>query len=181
MFDELNLSLNNEHLYFFHRSIFQKLKDEIKFIKEKRKDIDKLIKDLKLGNEDPARIELEKELKNLWGIIIGIKKRNTFEHLTNTGVLPNYAFPETGVTLTAKVLGNKAEGSVNTPLNKDFEIVRSASQAIKEFAPDNYFYSQSYRFKISGINTYDWSDKNVFHKKRFCSNCDHIDLVETSD
>ena len=89
--------------------------------------------------------------------------------------MPNYAFPEKGITLSAKVLGNKAPEGVRPPLNKDFEIVRAASQAIKEFAPDNYFYSQGYRFQVTGINTFDWADSNNFQTKRFCSRCDHLD------
>ena len=180
VFDTLKGELNNDAFYQFHKQIFIKLKDEIFKIKGIQKEIDERIRELKLGKEDPERIELEKEKKNLGGIIMAIKKRNTLEHLTNVGALPNYAFPETGVTLAAKVLGNKAAASNKPPLNKDFEIVRSASQAIKEFAPDNYFYSQGYKFLITGVNTFDWSDKANFHKKRFCSNCDHIELAETA-
>ncbi len=180
VFEELREELNNDAFYQFHKQIFIKLKDEIWKIKGIQKEINDRIKELKLGKEDPERIELEKEKKNLGGIIMAIKKRNTLEHLTNVGALPNYAFPETGVTLTAKVLGNKAAESNKPPLNKDFEIVRSASQAIKEFAPDNYFYSQGFKFLVTGVNTFDWSDKTNFHKKRFCSNCDHLEIAETA-
>ncbi|EDM25749.1 putative RNA helicase [Lentisphaera araneosa HTCC2155] len=180
VFQHLRYELNNDAFYQFYKKIFVNLKDEIKKIQVIRKEIDERIKELKLGKEDPERIELENEKKNLGGIIRSIKNRNTLEHLTNVGALPNYAFPETGVTLTAKVLGNQAVGSTKTPLNKDFEIVRSASQALKEFAPDNHFYSQGYKFRVTGINTFDWSDKSNLHKKRFCSNCDHIELAETA-
>ncbi|SEH05045.1 putative ATP-dependent helicase Lhr [Candidatus Venteria ishoeyi] len=181
VFEKLKYELNNDAFYHFHKQIFVKLKAEIASIQNIKKDIDVRIKELKLGKEDPERIELEKEKKNLGGIVMAIKKRNTLEHLTNVGALPNYAFPETGVTLSAKVLGNKAVASNKPPLNKDFEIVRSASQAIREFAPDNFFYSQGYKFLITGINTYDWSDKGNFHKKRFCSNCDHIEIADTAE
>jgi len=181
VFDSLKYELNNDSFYHFHKQIFIKIKGEIANIQSIKKDIDNRIKDLKLGKEDPERIELEKEKKNLGGIVMAIKRRNTLEHLTNVGALPNYAFPETGVTLSAKVLGNKAIASNKPPLNKDFEIVRSASQAIREFAPDNFFYSQGYRFLVTGINTFDWSDKGNFHKKRFCSNCDHIEIADTAD
>ena len=181
VFENLKYELSNDVFYQFHKQIFGKLKAEIYGINNIKKDIDKRIKELKLGKEDPERIELEKEKRNLGGIVMAIKKRNTLEHLTNVGALPNYAFPETGVVLSAKVLGNKAVGSNKPPLNKDFEIIRSASQALKEFAPDNYFYSQGYKFLITGVNTFDWSDKNNFHEKRFCSNCDHIELKETAE
>jgi DEAD/DEAH box helicase domain-containing protein len=180
VFDSLHEDLVSDSFYTFHKNIFIKLKEEIFKIKAIQKEIDERIKELKLGKEDPERIVLDKEKKNLGGLIMAIRKRNTLEHLTNVGALPNYAFPETGVTLSAKVLGNKAVASSKPPVNKDFEIVRSATQALREFAPDNYFYSQGYKFLITGVNTFDWSDKSNFHKKRFCSNCDHIEIAETS-
>lgn len=62
------------------------------------------------------------------------------------------------------------------PENKSYEIVRSAATALKEFAPDNYFYSQGNRLEISGLNTYDWSgEKSSLVAMRFCSNCDHLE------
>ncbi|MCM4156183.1 DEAD/DEAH box helicase [Gramella sp. AN32] len=176
--DELKAYLENEQFYSFHRKIFPKLKEEILFIEEKRKEVFARIEELNLGKEDPELIELENEKKNLGGIIRSIKNRLTLEHLTNIGALPNYAFPETGVTLNAKVLGNKPEGSDKFPLSEEFEIVRAASIAIREFAPDNHFYSQGYKFKITGVNTFDWSDKGNFYDKRFCSNCDHIERAD---
>lgn len=181
VFDNLRSELTNDAFYHFHKQIFITLKEEIRRIQEIKNEIDKRIKTEKLGKDDPERIVLENEKKNLGGIIMAIKKRNTLEHLTNIGALPNYAFPETGVTLIAKVLGNKATASNKPPVNKDFEIVRAASQAIREFAPDNFFYSQGYRFFVTGVNTFDWSDKGNYHKKRFCSNCDHIELADTAD
>lgn len=180
VFDKLKYELDNESFYEVYKRIFSRLKDEVKEIQKIRKEIDKRIRDLNLGKGDPERVELENEKKNLGGIIRSINKRSTLEHLTNVGVLPNYAFPETGVSLSAKVLGNKAAESNKPPVNKDFEIVRSATQALKEFAPDNHFYSQGFKFLITGLNTFDWSDNANFHKKRFCSNCDHIEIEETS-
>lgn len=180
VFNNLKYELDSDLFYQFNRNIFISLKEYIREIQDIRKEIGVRIKELKLGKEDPKRIELENEKRNLGGIIMSTKKRNTLEHLTNAGALPNYAFPETGVTLTAKVIGNQAVSSNKPPLNKDFEIVRAASQALKEFAPDNYFYSQGFKFQVTGINTFDWSDRNNFHKKRFCSNCDHIEMGETA-
>jgi DEAD/DEAH box helicase domain-containing protein len=59
-----------------------------------------------------------------------IDKRSILEHLTNVGLLPNYAFPETGVTLNAWVKSNKAKASDNIPTDKQFEIVRSSKSAL---------------------------------------------------
>lgn len=178
---QMKMEMISEEFYNFYKHIFIKIRDEILNLEAIQKDIKQRIIDLKLGKNDNERIELENEIRSLGGIILSIKKRNTLEHLTNVGALPNYAFPETGVTLAAKILGNKPTGSTKSPSSpKDYEIVRPSSQAIREFAPDNYFYSQGYRFLISGVNTFDWSDKDHFHKKRFCSNCDHIEVSNTS-
>ncbi|MDN3688235.1 DEAD/DEAH box helicase [Cyclobacterium jeungdonense] len=176
VFDGLHQSLKSDHYYHSHRSIFENLRKEIGDIQDKRTDLLHRLKKSTLGASDPERKELEAEAKNLSGIISSIRKRNTLEYLTNVGALPNYAFPETGVTLLAKVLGNQAEESTKPPISKDFEIVRSASQAIRELAPENHFYSQSYKFKVSGLNTFGWTDKHNFHQKRFCSICDHLEI-----
>lgn len=178
VFSELKEDLISDSFYNQIKSVFLKLKDEIAHVKLLQREIDQRIKELNLGKEDPERKELESERKNLGGIIHSIRKRVTLEHMTNEGTLPNYAFPEKGVSLSAKVMGNQAEGSTKPPMNKDFELVRSASQAIKELAPDNYFYSQGFKFLISGINTFDWADDSNFHNKRFCSNCDHLEVED---
>ncbi|MFD1162053.1 DEAD/DEAH box helicase [Hwangdonia seohaensis] len=156
--------------------VFEDLKNECFFIIQKVADIDDYIKEKELGETDDEHKELTREKRALWQLKKGIETRQVIEHLTNVGVLPNYAFPETGVTLNAHVYGFKPEGAEQEPENKSFEIVRSAASALKEFAPDNYFYSQGNRLEISGLNTYDWSgEKSSLVAMRFCSNCDHLE------
>jgi DEAD/DEAH box helicase domain-containing protein len=175
VFDTLRKLLQTENYYDRIRDVFLKLKAEYQAIYDKRKEIDELIKTKKLSESDEYRQLLEAEKRSLWGIKRMIDKRSVLEHLTNKGLLPNYAFPETGVTLNARVNSFKAKGSENIPTEKQFEIVRSANVAIKEFAPDNNFYSQGFKFDISGINTFDWKDAGTLKKMRFCSNCDHLE------
>jgi DEAD/DEAH box helicase domain-containing protein len=153
------------------------LKDEYTYITQTIGEIDAAIK---LLPNDDERKGLESEKKALWGLKRLLDKRSILEHLTNVGLLPNYAFPETGVTLNAWVKSNKAKASDNIPTDKQFEIVRSSKSAIREFAPDNYFYSQGFKFAISGLNTYDWKDVGTLLIKRFCSNCDNITDKVTS-
>jgi DEAD/DEAH box helicase domain-containing protein len=169
--DNLKSFLLEEGFYLRLKAVFTKLKDEYKYITQTIKEIDTAIK---LLPNDEERKGLESEKKALWGLRRLLDKRSILEHLTNVGLLPNYAFPETGVTLNAWVKSNKAKASDNMPTDKQFEIVRSSKSAIREFAPDNYFYSQGFKFAISGLNTYDWKDVGTLLVKRFCSNCDHI-------
>ncbi len=172
--------LDEEVFYLRIKRVFEKLKSEFQDIHNKRKEIDRIIKDRNLQKTDAERIDLEADKKALWGLKRLIDKRRLLEHLTNEGLLPNYAFPETGVTLNARVRSEKAKASDSMPSDQQFEIVRSSSSALKELAPDNYFYSQGNRFAISGLNTYDWKDSGVLLKMRFCSNCDHLASSATS-
>lgn len=172
--DNLRAVLVDNSFYGRIKSVFDKLKREYEYIHEKRKEIDNIIKSNNLPETDEERKILEGEKKALWGLKRLIDKRSVLEHLTNVGLLPNYAFPETGVTLNAWVKAFQAKASQNLPTDKQFEIVRSSSVAIREFAPDNHFYSQGHKFAISGLNTFDWKDPGTLLVKRFCSNCDHI-------
>ncbi|WMX16509.1 DEAD/DEAH box helicase [Aureispira sp. CCB-E] len=176
VFEQLKYSFASEQFYYFHKNIFQRLKEEILSLKQKVVDAKKYIKEQGWGKEDEERKELERETRNLNGIIHSLKNRSTLEYLTNIGVLPNYAFPETGVTLMGRVNGNQAEASSHPPKQLELEFVRASSVAIRELAPDNYFYAQGFKLKVTGVNTFDWSDKKHSHKKRFCSNCDHLEI-----
>ena len=180
VFSSICGDLNSGAFYERLRDVFVQIKEELHLIDQRRKELDDSIKVLKLAVGDPTYDEFTREKKNLSGLKKGIVSRNTLEHLTNVGILPNYAFPETGVRLNAHVLANKALATNNISVDKDFELIRPASQAIKELAPENFFYTQGYRFEITGINTFDWSDQINCHKKRFCSKCDHIEIDSLS-
>lgn len=123
---------------------------------------------------DEERKNLEADRKLLIGQKRTLQKRSVLEHLTNIGLLPNYAFPETGVTLNAWVRGQVAKSSDSSPIDHHFEIVRPGSTALSELAPDNQFYAQGYKFEVSGLNTYDWKNAETLRDLRFCSNCDKI-------
>jgi DEAD/DEAH box helicase domain-containing protein len=184
--DKTVLTLLTEYLLeetFYNRfkRVFEKLKSEYQYIYNERNEIDIYIRTNNLGESDEERKILDREKKALWGIKRLLDKRSLLEHLTNVGMLPNYAFPETGVTMNAWVKNMQAKGSNSIPSDYQYEIVRSASTAIRELAPENYFYSQGFKFFISGLNTHDWKDEGILIKKRFCSNCDHIDLAIKSN
>jgi len=175
--ENLRAYLLEEGFYLRIKSVFLKLKEEYKHILQAIEEINNAIK---LLPNDEERRGLESEKKALWGLKRLLDKRSVLEHLTNIGLLPNYAFPETGVTLNAWVKANKAKASESIPTDLQFEIVRSSKTAIREFAPDNFFYSQGFKFAVSGLNTFDWKDAGTLLVKRFCSNCDHIADKATS-
>ena len=125
---------------------------------------------------DPALKQIEMLIsatKKQYGQIM---EESMIEYMTNAGLLPNYAFPETGVKLQANIYSSREkedkEGNVAEP--KTFELTRAASQGIKELAPGNYFYTQKYKLNVSGLNTFDWKDSLT--EMKFCSKCDCVAL-----
>ena len=169
--ESLKAQLKAGHFYKRLQDVFAKLKEEYAYIRRAIKDLDEAIKSLP---QDEERKDLQRERKSLQGLKRSIDKRSVLEHLTNVGILPNYAFPETGVTLNALIRPNVAKGSDAIPTDRQYEIVRSSKTAIRELAPDNFFYSQGHRFAVTGLNTYDWREPGILQEKRFCSACDHI-------
>ena len=125
---------------------------------------------------DPALKQIEMLIsatKKQYGQIM---EESMIEYMTNAGLLPNYAFPETGGKLQANIYSSREkedkEGNVAEP--KTFELTRAASQGIKELAPGNYFYTQKYKLNVSGLNTFDWKDSLT--EMKFCSKCDCVAL-----
>src|SRR5690606_24090096 len=115
-------------------SIHSLLLNEIDYYKKKMNDIDLQLK--KLPNTGPETDALKSEKKALSGAIYNINKRNTIEYLTNLGILPNYAFPETGVRINPQIISKVEDAGGVRYRTEDFgEIVRPASSAITELAP----------------------------------------------
>lgn len=127
------------------------------------------------GETDEERHNLEIQLKVLQKTRRGLMNQQVLEFMTNAGLLPNYAFPESGVNLAATIIHRPKEGDKYTI--EELEIQRSASSALRELAPGNHFYAQKYRMNISGLSTLNWysGDKEALVKKRFCSACDYIE------
>lgn len=179
VFSEIQSSLNSGSFYEAFIQIFKRLQIDLQKLDEKRKDINSQIRALNLAKKDPLYEEFIKEKRNITTFKNEIYRRNILEHLTNCGILPNYAFPETGVTLNARLMSSATVKDQIQSQDKAFEIVRPAIQALRELAPENYFYTQGYRFQISGVNNYNWGDDHIKHTKRFCSKCDHLaDIAE---
>ena len=103
-----------------------------------------------------------------------MKEEPVVEFMTNAGLLPNYAFPETGVKLLATIFSRKALGDEgdNTPDPESLELVRQASQGIRELAPGNNFYTQKLKLEIKGMNLSDRTDS--LKVMRYCSECDAL-------
>lgn len=154
------------------RNIQSDLLNELAFYDKKRKSIIKQIKKLPATGEETAI--LNNERKALSGAIYNINHRNVIEHLTNIGVLPNYAFPETGVRLNAQIRRKKEiDGKTEYKYEQFGDIVRASSSALTELAPGNKFYSQGYMLHSDGLEI---RSKDDYETYRFCGNCDLLKL-----
>ncbi len=99
--------------------------------------------------------------------------------LTDAGVLPNYAFPEPGVTLKTLLRGPKGEGGQGKQAKRElqrYEYMRPASSAIREFAPFNTFYAEGHKVKVSQVDVGSRA-RPLLEQWRFCPACHHSERV----
>jgi DEAD/DEAH box helicase domain-containing protein len=174
VFRELENSLRSGQFYQQVRDIFREARDEFRALRQQRHEIKAYIDEEQLAEQDPLRQQLENDARNIRGLMRAIQKRSVPEYLTNKGLLPNYAFPETGVTLSATVRSKKsATASAGAAPAKSIEVVRPANTALRELVPDNYFYTQGFKLKVSGLQVTNWREEAIAY--RFCSVCDSLE------
>lgn len=170
--DRLVASLDDESFYQMILKEFRLLTDQIYSLLTEQKEYKEQEKHLQPN--DPTREIIKDYIKASKKQYVLLQEENLIEYLTNVGLLPNYAFPETGIKLQANVYSSreKEDSMANAVEPKALELVRSASQGIKELAPGNKFYTQKLKLDVSGISTFDWKD--TLHTLRYCSKCDCI-------
>ena len=127
-----------------------------------------------MQENDPEYSTLKDRLDSLNQQDKRMQDEQVIEFMTNCGLLPNYAFPETGVKLKASVYIHPADSEDKTKKTEiqEIELQRPASSGIRELAPENHFYTQKYRLLISGINNTDWDD--TLKTMRYCPECDCV-------
>jgi DEAD/DEAH box helicase domain-containing protein len=113
--------------------------------------------------------ELEREADGLRSGIEEIKKTETWQFLCDEGILPNYAFPESGVKLKATFYRKNQTGGDSQFRYDHVELVRSASSALREFAPENEFFGNGHRMKINRVDL----KASTLETWRFCPACSH--------
>ncbi len=99
--------------------------------------------------------------------------------LTDEGFLPNYAFPEAGVTLKSvlwrKLPGRSGDGRRSEEI-PPLSYERPANVAIRELVPDGQFYAQGRRVKVDQVDP----NLNKPERWRFCPSCSYASR-ETDD
>ena len=153
------------------RSDISKLNAAIKTLQEKPKD----------ASFDEQMKDLEQERDGLSAVVRRMNDKNTYEFLSDEGLLPNYAFPEAGVNLkailTRKVTTEEENGDRKVSYISDTkEYSRAAASAITEFAPDNSFYANGHKLVVDQV---DVSNDDEAERWRFCPECNHMALDST--
>jgi DEAD/DEAH box helicase domain-containing protein len=172
-FEELSSYLRQGHLSRRIDQCFRTLVEDRQALSRQGEAMQKERDSGKYGKEDEAYKEYSRQQRSLIAARRKVDERQTLEQMTNFGLLPNYAFPETGVTMRGEVVSMipQEDGPPEfrpTPI----ETVRSAQAALRELVPGSQFYTQGWRLPITGINTVDWEE--AYEEYRFCSNCDYL-------
>ena len=122
--------------------------------------------------------ELENERNALLALIREINGKDSLNFMTDDGLLPNYAFPEAGITLRSVLWRKKEaieqEDGQSQYVTKTFEYERPAAAAISELAPTNHFYAGGHKVEIEQI------DMKVSEPEtwRVCSHCNHSEQLD---
>ncbi|WP_447895512.1 DEAD/DEAH box helicase [Vreelandella sp. GE22] len=123
--------------------------------------------DEQIRNEIEA---IEVERQGRLSLLKQLSQQQTLNFFTDEGLLPNYAFPEEGMTLNGMVIRHvrQAQGAAG----KSYEVIhhefqRPAQSALVELAPLNTFYALGRTLTIDQINLH---GQDIEHW-RLCSLC----------
>lgn len=164
--------------------VFNQQKQEIDAIMADVKTINERIKELEKKPKDStidADIKvLTREKAAYYKVVQELNNKNIYNFLSDEGLLPNYTFPEAGVTLKA-ILYRKEEQEEGAQTKEEkepliFEYNRSASAAISEFAPNNSFYADGKKMTIDRLDVN--NSKPV--EWRMCPNCSYMEIYDST-
>ncbi|MEC8849772.1 MAG: DEAD/DEAH box helicase [Pseudomonadota bacterium] len=159
-------------------------------LKKRVKNMRGQIKTLSARPQDEQRdFEIEaltSELESTTDQIKNLNGEHLLEAVTNAGLLPNYAFPEDGITLhTVYHRSRPAHGEYDArPPRKLHQYSRPAAAALSEFAPKNTFYAHKRKVEINQVDLAGQSGAAIV-PYRLCANCHfltpHSSLDESTE
>ena len=125
---------------------------------------------------EEAAARMKTELSEARRAIEAVRRELLDKHpiqvLTDAGVLPNYAFPEKGVTLRSVLRVREGEAPRQ---KRRYEYLRPASAALRELAPFNTFYAEGHKVTIGRIDLGTRQHPRT-EDRRFCPECHHSAL-----
>ena len=129
------------------------------------------------------RSEAVRERNGLQKLVRDINDRDTFGFLTDEGLIPNYAFPEEGVTLRSVILRRPASKEISQSTARDasqgqdlevYEYLRPAAAALSELAPSSRFYAGGHRVTIDRVDL-GLTKPETWRLCPSCTYCERID------
>ena len=123
--------------------------------------------------------EIDAERRALDAIRRHINGRDPFQFLTDEGLIPNYAFPQQGVTLRSIIYRlPRDEAGDEAQQRTVYEYERPAETALGELAPDNEFYASGRHVRVARVDT----RVSPVETWRLCPGCAYCEnLEETGD
>ncbi|WP_161598948.1 DEAD/DEAH box helicase [Aidingimonas lacisalsi] len=164
-------------------------------IKAHKKQLERLRQQPQDDAIQEAMEAIETERRALMEMARRLDAQHTLNFFTDEGLLPNYAFPEEGVTLNGVVIRSvrQAEREDTTSTDnakpvrankpaKSYEVVsydfqRPAQNALVELAPENTFYAVGRALKIDQVNMR-LSDVETW---RLCNHCHYSENIGSGD
>ena len=165
--------------------ILKRLAEVVNDRKALRNEVEVLRNRIRTLERAPSDEATDSEIKGIKSERAGLQKllkdlneRNTFRFFTDEGLLPNYAFPEQGVTLNSVIFRHSGPGDDepdDDPIVYDY--LRPAVAALGEFAPENEFYAGGRRVAIRRIDT----RVSPIEWWRLCPRCAYCENIEAGD
>ncbi|QRM36035.1 DEAD/DEAH box helicase [Microvirga sp. VF16] len=169
---------DNDGLAYAVANEFAGVANEVAAVQERIDAATAMAKKLKAEQPPPSNLDellaaLESEKRALRSIRQEINTGDIVGFLTDRGILPNYLFPEQGVTLKsilyrAEVANEEEKAPTIT------EYMRPAAAALGEFAPSALFYADSRKLKIDQIDL----SASPIEYWRVCPDCTHMALAQ---
>lgn len=131
-----------------------------------------------LTDADERLRELDYEMDLLRRLIDLVSKKYPLNLFTDEGLIPNYAFPETGVKLKSLIYG--VEGGDGQTASEPHEYIRGAGTAIRELAPFNTFYAESRKVTVDQVDT-GGRAQSLLEDWQFCNVCHRLERVTAEE
>jgi len=125
---------------------------------------------------DKEQDEMQAERTAIGRLIKELNDKQTLNFLSDEGLIPNYAFPEEGVTLRSIILKKPDKGKGDGKLSKTkFEHMRPAESAITELAPGSSFYVEGRKLTVDQVSI----EQEDYEEWHFCRSCSHLEPVSS--
>jgi DEAD/DEAH box helicase domain-containing protein len=153
-----------------------RLRDQRRLVRQRRDRVE--AEPEKFDHAEDLLKEHNQEMRLLGSMISQIQEQYPLNLFTDEGILPNYAFPETGVRFNSLIYGIEEEdenGQVYQTTEAR-EYIRGAGPALRELAPFNTFYAESRKVVVDQVDTGGRLNSSI-EEWRFCDVCSFMELA----